>query len=402
MRYRTECAQPRTVLMVASSNSMSCARMPKLLADASLRVTVMAPPTSPALGSDYVSERLPVDGPRTAIQRRLRSLLTQDPERFDWVILCDEDLISEVGQQLDEPWAARCFPVAAEAAQIVNHKTAFIAACQDAGIAVPTSRVCEGLDEALIAAHAVGFPLLMKADFGASGTTVWRLNSDTDLVDAMPAAAGRPFVLQQLLVGEAGVTEMLCVDGQPRAIVSSFMRGIDPPPFGPASGRLYRNSPQAEALAVRIAALTGFHGLCGFDWMQCGGPDGKTYVIEFHPRPTLGFHMAGRAGVDFAAAIPALFGRALTETLRQPSGTEVECLFFPKDFNRALRQRDLRGLLRWIPGLSINDFPWRDLGLLRALAHRALRSHGLATLGRRTRPNRPSPAAPPSSFHGDL
>lgn len=127
------------------------------------------------------------------------------------------------------------------------------------------------------------------------------------------------------------------------------MRGIDPEPFGPASSRLYRKNLQAEALAVRLASLTGFHGLCGFDWVQCGGPDGPLYVIEFHPRPTLGFHMAHRAGVDFAIAVRGLLEDATTETLEQPGGREALCLFFPKDLTRAVRTRDIRGLLRWLP-----------------------------------------------------
>ena len=80
-----------------------------------------------------------------------------------------------------------------------------------------------------------------------------------------------------------GVTEMLCQRGRVLALVSSDMGGIDPPPFGPSSSRLYRRNRAAETLATRLAALTRFEGLCGFDWLQRDGPDGPVAVARAAP-----------------------------------------------------------------------------------------------------------------------
>lgn len=68
----------------------------------------------------------------------------------------------------------------------------------------------------MAAAGTIGYPVLLKADFGASGTTVWRIEDAADLSRAVPRAAGEPFTVQALLSGEAGVTEMLCAHGRPR------------------------------------------------------------------------------------------------------------------------------------------------------------------------------------------
>lgn len=352
--------------------------MPSVLANAGCRVAVLAPQDSAVLASRHVAERLPVVGGVEAVVRRLRTLM-QGPTRFDWVILGDEDMVAAVARRRSEAWAAKCFPVPidGDAADTISRKTAFVQAAQRAGIAVPASRVCQGAEEAAAAAEDIGFPLLLKANFGASGMTVWRIGDHTELARMLPKAAGQPFTVQALLSGEPGVTEMLCDGRRPLAIVSSLMRGIDPAPFGPASSRLYRKNPQAEALAFRIAALTGFHGFCGFDWLQAG--DGTVHAIEFHARPTLGFHMAHRAGVDFAEAARALLDRALSagssahpaaEPLMQADGGDALCLFFPKDLMRALRRRDIPGMLRWLPGISANDLPWGDPGLLWALLRR--------------------------------
>ena len=305
---------------------------------------------------------MPLDGAGEAVLRRLRSLCPNGVPGFDWVIAGDEEMVALLATRLDEPWARACFPVRADSRSddAISRKTAFIAACQSAGVPVPMSAVCAGAGEALAASTDIGFPLLLKADFGASGTTVWRIADRAELMRTLPGTADRPFTLQAIVSGESGVTEMLCVDGRPLAVVSSVMRGIDPQPFGPASSRLYRKNAQAEAMALRIAELTGFHGFCGFDWVQSGGPGGPVFAIEFHPRPTLGFHMAHRAGVDFTKAARRLRQGAAAILPGQPGGSETACLFFPKDLMRAVRRRDLRGLLRWFPGACFNDMPWRD------------------------------------------
>jgi hypothetical protein len=244
-----------------------------------------------------------------------------------------------------------------------------------ADVPIPRSRVCASVGDAVPASRELGFPLLLKADFGASGTTVWSIEDLPHLMREVPQAAGRPFTLQQRIVGESGVTEMLCAHGRPIAIVSSVMRGIDPEPFGPASSRLYRRNVRAEAIAARIAALTRFHGFCGFDWVQSDGPDGPVHVLEFHARPTLGFHMAHRAGVDFALATRRLHDGDVEPPIVQWSDREPVCRFFPKDFTRALRRRDVRGLLRWVPGASYNDLPWDDLRLARFMVRRFAERH---------------------------
>ena len=353
------------MLLAAASDNMCCARIPALLALAGWRVSVLAPSTSPALASRHVDRRVPVDGGGEAVLRCLRSLCPNGIPEFDWVIAGDEDMVALLAARLDEPWARACFPVRTDSRSddAISHKTSFIAACQTAGVPVPMSEVCTGMSDALPASTRIGFPMLLKADFGASGTTVWRVADRTELMHALPGTAGRPFMLQAIVSGESGVTEMLCVDGRPLAVVSSVMRGIDSRPFGPASSRLYRKNAQAETMALQIGELTGFHGFCGLDWVQSGGPDGPVFAIEFHPRPTLGFHMAHRAGVDFSEAARRLRQGAAAILPGQPSGTETACLFFPKDLMRALRCRDLRGLLRWLPGACFNDMPWRDLPL---------------------------------------
>lgn len=402
MPTRHDAAQPRTVLLVGASNGMSYARMPQLLAAASLRVAVMAPPGSPAYGSSHVAERFPVPAHAPTVQRRLRGLLTHKAERFARVIVCDEDLLAGIARHLDEPWAARCFPVPVNAAPMIAGKTGFIAACQTAGIPVPVSRICAHADEALAAAHAIGYPLLVKADFGASGTTVWRVDDKAALVAALPRTAGRSFVLQQLWTdAESGVTEMLCSKGRVLAVVSSVMCGIDPVPFGTASSRRYRRNRVAEAVAARIAALTGFEGLCGFDWLQHGGRDGPLAAIEFHPRPTLGFHMTKRAGVDFAAALQALVEGRPPPRAEQADDREVVALYFPKDLMRALRRRDWRGLARWIPGISVTDVPWRDPGLLRALVGRAIAARRRHAAADPAGPSRLQPTLAQSTAFGD-
>ncbi|MFL6664569.1 MAG: hypothetical protein ACJ8G7_20530 [Rhizobacter sp.] len=361
----------------------------------------MAPRNSPGLASRHVAERFPVDGGTATVRRRLRSLLQARPGRYDRVIFCDEEMIGAIARHLDEPWAAACFPVApGPAAAMVSRKTAFIAACQRAGIGIPESFVCQRPEEALAAGERIGFPLLLKADFGASGTTVWRVDGSAELIDALPRMARRPFVVQALIVGEAGVTEMLCVRGRAIAVVSSVMQGIEPMPFGTASSRLYRKNPEAEAIAVKLAALTGFHGLCGFDWMR-SALDGRTHALEFHARPTLGFHMARHAGVDFAKAIAATVGSSDSIAIEQPADLARTCYFFPKDFTRVLAAADVRGLLRWMSGRSINDLPWADPGLLWALAAR----FGRARLrwGIVSRPERfDQPARLSTAFGDDL
>ena len=141
--------------------------------------------------------------------------------------------------------------------------------------------------------------------------------------------------------------------------------------------------PGMEALVARVAAATGFHGLCGFDWVQ-DAESGRIMLLEFHPRTPSGFGWGRYAGVDVPAALrdvindqPLIARAPLPQADFQHAPL---CCYFLAHVWFALR-RQWQDLKYWLPGA--NAVSWRNIpvddprvlfGFLPAVGRRLVRA----------------------------
>jgi hypothetical protein len=360
------------VLLVHCNNWFGVARLPQLYAAAGATVHVMCAPGSLIAQTRFASAVFYGSPDPATMCLRLQQHLESNGDRYAAVIVTDDDLLEALVRRADEAWVGRCLPFAGGAAgeallKLAVSKSAFLGACMSTGIPIPASTVCRTLEEALRAAGDLGYPLVVKCDRGSGGQGVAIAADPAQLARSFGAfAAGGPVVIQRLLRGRVGATDVIFDDGEPLCWSSFYKERLWPEPFGPAAVRRYVEPPGIDTLGRQIGAMTRFHGLAVFCWVE-DEADGRPRLLELNFRPGPGPSHRGPVRTMFAAGLRSLLnGTAYTGT-RSPDCAGSTMNMFPQALHRALARRDVVSLATWLPGLpSASDLPIDDLPLLRA------------------------------------
>lgn len=191
-----------------------------------------------------------------------------------------------------------------DAVQRALDKDRLAVAATAAGIATPAAAVCDGPREAAAAAHAFGYPVLVKPKLAVAERAGQLLHDSTGL--AANETQVREFqrqlgvcIVQQRIIGPvvslAGVSTDRALLGSvlirhhrtwpPRAGSASFVESIDADPG--LNGRV-------QALVQAI----GWRGVWQLQFIE--GADGVLHAIDFNPRPF------GCMGVAEAAGVPLM------------------------------------------------------------------------------------------------
>lgn len=358
----------RDLLLVAPDDRLAGSRLARVLHRAGCRITLLGNSAGKIARSRFVAARL--DCPRDAagIAARLQSHLRRQRHK-PHVILADESALAAAVLGRGESWLDPWFPVdhRGPALDVCLYKNTFIVAAEAAGIRVPVSHVCQNVAAGQGAAEKLGFPLVLKGRMGAGGGVVRLVNAAADFNDLfheLSQDTQTPVVVQQFITGRLGATELLFNRGQLVCWSSCYSLQCWPTPLSPSCVRQPMNHPEIEPAARAIGRLTGFHGLCGMDWIHDPMRD-KLHIIEFNARPTPGYHLGHHSGVDFSVALKSMFaGRPIPQRPRVSPGAKP-VFMFPHHLNRCLADRGIVGLRHWLPGAALHDIPWDDVGLFR-------------------------------------
>jgi hypothetical protein len=175
-----------------------------------------------------------------------------------------------------------------------------------------------------------------------------------------------------------GCTELILQHGRVAGWFASIKeRSVTP--FGASIMRKLMNPPDMADIVQNISAATGFHGLCGFDWIL-DEASGRVVVLEFHPRAPSGFCWGRYAGVDVPAALRDLLSGCPAELRAPHSAGQLArgplCCYFPAHFWWALTEQR-SDLKHWLPGtnaVSWRNVPFDDPKLLSGVLMFALRN----------------------------
>jgi carbamoylphosphate synthase large subunit len=359
-------SQRRDAILFALENRFSLSRIPLMLHRAGCRVTLLGNPQSAVAASRFVHRMLPcpIDPPSAA--KTLRKVMESHPGPLPWVVFGDELALQAGLLCKDQPWLKGVFPVDPSGpADAIFRKAAFMKAAQSAGIPIPAMRVCNSRSEATAAAAQLQFPLFFKRDLDCAGAGITQVNDPADVELAFENLSDTgAVVVQQKIHGRVGKTNTLYSHGRLMCHTSAYARKTWPGPHGPSCVREYFCHDELEKIAAAIGAMTGFHGLCGFDWIQ-DRETGRFLVIEFNGRPIATYHLAKYVGVHYAPAIrDFLAGRLTVQRPRMITSTRPVVHMFPQDVRRCITDWDFIGMAKWLVGDIITDTPWSDPNLV--------------------------------------
>ncbi len=360
------------VLLAHVGDWPGISRIPRLFRRAGMRTTVLAPSDSLVTHSRYVDKRISAYGTPRQIIEQLREIV--ETSRYEWVVLADELLIGAAGERSGEPWLDHVFPVDHRNVQrkYILSKFEFLAACRAQGMPLPRSMVAASPEAALVAAGTLGYPVMLKRDAGWGSAGVRKVHDAAEAI-AVLGEYGDPYVnVEEFVEGVVGATEVLYDHGVPVCWWSFENERRFPNLSGPSAIRRTFNPPGLEAIIRGCGAVTGFHGFSAICWIF-DPQKRRIALLEMNAVPGAGMHLP-LAEPMFAIGIRTIIEQR-TQSSFSPISDGIRYRIFPQDFKRCFAERDLAGLLAWIPGRpTARDIPWDDTPLLLDHVRRAARS----------------------------
>jgi len=366
-------------------------RLPVLLRSSGARIHTFTPLRSSVQRSIYLSKQYTVPTEADLASGLREHLKTH---RYSLIIVGDEPtLLALIAARDPQPdgssWLDGWFPIPDAARYPINTgKADFTAAIAAEGVPVPPFRICHDRTDVQAAARELDFPLVLKTNHGFAGNGVVKAANDDELAAAYRALQDRPpLIVQAYIDGPVGLTHLVYDHGRLLFWLPTYKHICFPAPLGPSCVRRYLGQAglaAMERIVRRVGEVTGFHGMCGIDWIE--REPGDLRVIEFNPRPLPAFQLGARAGVDPTAALRGLLsGKPEPQPSPRPVAAGKELVYlFPQHVRRTVYHREWRQLLYHLPGLAENDVPWCEPKIL-AAAVRELARQAWRQL-RRSRP----------------
>ncbi len=358
------------VLVAVNIDVTSIGQIPRLLKKAGCRVSLIARKGLAVQRSRYVDRHIQWPRGAGSLVEALRIHLDQVEQPYRWVVIGDESLLWELVDEGDKSWMEGWFPFSLDSAESANSYSN-LALMKDAartGYTVPPFCISNDIDEARSGAIDVGYPVVLKADRGASSSGVRSAQNEDDLARGWQEMFdGQPLMVQKMVEGDVGETSILLDHGKPLCWFSMYCRKPWPNSFAASSERQLMAHRDIERLVYGIGDLTRFNGLCGIDWIHDLEKDLMT-IIEFNPRPTPGVYLSDRmdTGVSMDRAIKGwLSGDPHVQRPHKNLTGKVTVPVFPQGLFRAMADRRPLDFLR-----SFGAAPWDDPLLLAAQLRR--------------------------------
>jgi len=372
-------SRPKVLLVASKGEWSGLVRLPYMVRRCNADLSILTTADSALRRSWHVHSIHTLPDSLDALVPTLREHLAH--HHYDMVVLGDDPAFVSVAEaaakETDASWIDGWFPVERKVGlEPTYSKTAFNEACDQAGLPIPRSHVCNTFDETTAAALEVGYPLVLKTAVGLGGNGVIKVNRPADLRAAFEKLKQRtPLVVQEFIVGKLGTTQLVLDQGKVLYWLPSYVLKCCPEPFGPSCVRQFFEQPDLdlmEPIVRGVAKMTNFRGMCGIDWIQ--RDDGSFAILEFNPRPTPAMEMGRFAGADSAMALKSLLtGEPVAESPKVVTGRRRTVYMFPQHMVRSLRYREYGEFRHWIPFMATHEIPWCEPMLLAASAWQVLK-----------------------------
>jgi hypothetical protein len=364
------------VLLAARYRWLTSARLPALLHRCGYEVDVFGPERTSAARSLYANVLTQGWGAEDQLIDRLEAYLFGEPgyiDDYDWIIFLDDgilELLVEAATK-DDRWN-RCMPVNPErfTPEAVASKTKFNSIAKAAGLPIPDFVEISHQRDFDSAAQKLTFPLIYKPRHQWAGMGVTRIDTPEELDGARDAFKKYgEGLLQNFIEGRVCLFEVLYSNGNPVFYATTCKAKTISGPMGPSSQRLSIYNPNVDFLVHEIGNLTGFHGLCGVDFIE----DQTTkdiYIIEMNFRPTSINPYWKYFGIDFKRGILGFLSDNYSlQTPQHHEESPVHTYSCPEELSRCIRASDWKSLLQCLTSLQFwQCFPWNDPPLWRIFA----------------------------------
>jgi hypothetical protein len=247
-------------------------------------------------------------------------------------------------------------------------KTLLFELARSQGLAVADGGIATTEDEAIAIAERLGYPTIIRTDYGSAGGGAARCLSAIDVRAAIrghrPPEAWRPsgptrFLVQRWVDGNVVTRASLAWQGREIAGVTRGRLATYGSALGFASVVEYAGIPQVQAATARLFELFGIHGFVGTQFVVENETE-TPYLVEINRRIVPTTHGARIVGIDLAQVLRTMIdGGTWGGPQDLPPGPGARLQLFPQEWYRDEASAWLRNLA--------SDAPWHDPPLLEAM-----------------------------------
>ena len=235
---------------------------------------------------------------------------------------------------LANPLTNAACPILGSSADVIDlaeDRRRFEAFLADLGIPQPPGTAVNSVDEAVLAADAIGYPVLVRPSYVLGGRAMEIVQGVGDLaryvLQAQQAAPGRPILIDKYLAGIEVEVDAICGGPNDGAVlIPGIMEHIER--AGVHSGDSMAVYPAPNLLPGEVAKLVeytreignglGVTGLMNIQYVimrDAPGQDGDVYVLEVNPRASRTVPFLSKVtGVPMVeVAVRAMLGESLAQ-----------------------------------------------------------------------------------------
>ena len=242
---------------------------------------------------------------------------------YDWVMATD-DLTLRALAQLEWPSGMRLKFLPSTTPENLHHlcsKIGLSRVLSAGGIRTPPFRIARDHKEAIEAASAIGYPVMLKVDFSSGGEGVHACAEDADVVGLGHLFGEHPLLVQKKIEGTELDLSAIFFDGElVHFTYSTFERTLKR--FGVSAVRTYYPLALVPGeIFTEVAALGNVLGASGFVNITCiKAADGTRNYIEADMRPNAWADFSRFFGEDAAPRIRDWFGSRVRLTMANAAG----------------------------------------------------------------------------------
>lgn len=362
---------PRALIVLHSPGWVGIARLPRALAQAGFEVASLSPAGSFLSLTRFnrhhftLSEgQLPVQALEAAVRQFQPDLLVPGCDAAVHHLL----LIARAVEQGRWPDPGSPLPALVQRSlggAGIRHnrlsKSDNLALGTRLGLRTPEQWPVADLAQAREISAKLGWPVVLKGEYGSAGSTV-RICADApslsqafELLQAQ--APGMRLVLQAFVRGQGAICAGVAMAGQVLESVGCLKLHVHPSPTSPSSVLRVVDEPGMRDALARLVQAMGLSGWCEAEFILEPGARAPC-LIELNPRPSPLSALGGLWGHDLALALAAhLRGQAYRRPA--PLTPRDTVALFPNEWARDPHSPHLRQ--------GHHDVPHDDPALLRAL-----------------------------------
>jgi hypothetical protein len=357
--------------------------MPRVLARAGFEVSLLAPEDSLAAKSRYVSRIAYLSAAATQMEWLLQLIQLTVNVSPELLVPCDEMAVRLLFSLAIEPPPGFDPALRARLVTLITNslgdprffeasidKTMLPAAAEALGVPVPRYAIASNVDDAILYAATLGYPVALKRRFGFAGEGVAVVSTRDELADAARHLL-RPdqldlgehrdscLLVQAFIAGPYRSHALVALRGEQLASFSWERHVATRPLKGQTSVLRFVRSPETRAFSEAICR--GF-GIGGFFNVQFVIDDrtGQPFLLEINRRIVTHTHLGERVGRDLARALlNGLEGKPLEASPTVDEDVEGTVVIFPREWLRDPGSRHLDEFP--------SDVPWDEPELFAAM-----------------------------------